>query len=97
MLYASTFMYVGSFISTEIDGLLGSKSGTGTQVNFQEDGSLLSFFEGEWLMNKQNGQGTMHYADGSKETGNWEDDEKVGDFVYTSANGTEEVKNYVTP
>lgn len=30
-------------------------------------------YEGEWREDKQNGVGTMYYADGSEKYGNWVD------------------------
>lgn len=35
-------------------------------------------YEGEWIDGVKSGQGTMTYADGTKEFGQWENGEFVG-------------------
>ena len=35
-------------------------------------------YEGQWMANRKNGQGTMRYADGTKKVGHWYAGEFVG-------------------
>jgi hypothetical protein len=54
------------------------------KVETYNDGSR---YEGEWMNEKQHGQGTYYFADGNKYTGGWVDDKKTGQGIHTWANG----------
>mmetsp|Transcript_43466 Transcript_43466/g.50013 ORF Transcript_43466/g.50013 Transcript_43466/m.50013 type:complete len:361 (-) Transcript_43466:237-1319(-) len=55
----------------------GFKKGPGIQINV--DGSK---YEGEWSLNKHNGEGRMVYADGSYYIGGWVDGDRHGQGVF---------------
>jgi hypothetical protein len=47
--------------------------------NWQNDILFRQFYEGEWRLNKRNGEGTMHWlSSNEKYTGKWEDNYQSG-------------------
>ena len=48
---------------------------------------LIFRYEGEYVNGRHQGEGFMHYPDGSTYDGHWEDGDKSGIGIYTYANG----------
>lgn len=65
-----SFMQEGNFIKGELNG-------QGKETSYR-NGEVYSVYEGEWVNDKENGQGTKTYADGRVESGTWKDGEFVG-------------------
>ena len=64
----------------------GKRSGHGKMV-FNQFNELIygyqkAHFEGEWKFNKRNGQGTMHWPDGSHFEGEWSNDCRVSGKMF---------------
>jgi len=72
--YAGGDVYKGLFQG-------GKRSGKGTMVFSQYNdlirGTMESTYEGEWKLNKRNGQGVMTWPDGTTFEGEWLNDERV--------------------
>lgn len=64
------FIDEGNFSNGELNGQ--------GKAMFYRNGEVYSVYEGEWVKGKENGQGTMTYADGRVESGTWKDGEFVG-------------------
>lgn len=55
----------------------GYLNGQGKETRYR-NGEVYSVYEGEWVNDKENGQGTKTYADGRVQSGTWKDGKFVG-------------------